>query len=285
MTNLEEKRDAIIREWQEYEWNVKKEFQALIQKEVGRKWDVGYTAESVERVDKEIDELSNSGDKISKLATEFGAKAFLFGQAADGISKFNSYFKDSIAPGVELETQMAKLSTISGKTGDELDSLKQRAKDLGKEFGVGASAMAESFMDTIGSLGDSFGESEEALAIMGENIGILSKLMDGDAKGAANALSTAMLQYGVDLNNPIEAAMEAARMMNVMQAAANVGGSEVVDTAEALRQSGLLAKQSGLSFEELNASLEGLAKGKIVAGEAGTAMRNILLSMSTFVSA
>ena len=116
---------------------------------------------------------------------------------------------------------------------------------------------------------------------MGDNIGTLSKLMGGDAKAAAGALSTAMLQYGVDLSNPIEAAREATRMMNVMQAAANAGGSEVVDTAEALRQSGLLAKQSGLSFEELNASPEGLAKGKIVAGEAGTAMRNILLSMST----
>ncbi len=239
------------------------------------------TADSVERVGQELDEASESGEKLNGIAAEFGAKAFLFGQAADGIAKFNGYFRDSIAPGVQLETQMAKLSTISGKTGAELKALENQARDLGREFGVGASAMTVSFMDTIGSLGDSFGESEEALAIMGRNIGTLSKLMDGDAKGAANALSTAMLQYGVDLNKPIEAACEATRMMNVMQAAANVGGSEVVDTAEALRQSGLLAKQSGLSFEELNASLEGLAKGKIVAGEAGTAMRNILLSMST----
>jgi TP901 family phage tail tape measure protein len=242
------------------------------------------TAESAERIKKRLDEAKEAGERFNQLAVEFGAKAFLFNQAADGIAKFNSYFKDAIAPGAGLETQMAKLSTISGKTGDDLKSLEKQAKDLGAEFGVGASAMADSFMDAIGSLGDSFGESEEALAAMGRNIGTLSKLMDGDAKGAANALSTAMLQYGVDLNNPIEAAKEATRMMNVMQAAANVGGSEVVDTAEALRQSGLLAKQSGLSFEELNASLEGLAKGKIMGGEAGTAMRNILLSMSTLAN-
>jgi TP901 family phage tail tape measure protein len=241
-------------------------------------------ADSAGRLGDELDEASGAGDRFNQLATEFGAKAFLFNQAADGIAKFNGYFQETIAPGVRLETQMAKLSTISGKTGDDLNSLEKQARNLGEEFGVGASAIANSFMDTIGSLGDSFSESEEALAIMGRNIGTLSKLMDGDAKGAANALSTAMLQYGVDLNNPIEAAREATRMMNVMQAAAKVGGSEVVDTALALRQSGLLAKQSGLSFEELNASLEGLAKGKIVAGEAGTAMRNILLSMSTLAN-
>jgi TP901 family phage tail tape measure protein len=236
---------------------------------------VDNTAESTERL----------GGKFGKLAAEFGAKAFLFNQAAEGIGRFNDYFQNAIAPGARLETQMAKLSTISGKTGGDLKILEDRAKELGVEFGVGASGMADSFMDVMASLGDSFADSDEAMGLMGRNIGTLSKLMDGDAKGAASALSTAMLQYGVDLNNPVEAAKEATRMMNAMQAAANVGGSEVADTAEALRQSGLLAKQSGLSFEELNASLEGLAKGKIVAGEAGTAMRNILLSMSTLGNA
>ena len=35
MTNLEEKREAIIKEWQDYEKTVKNEFSSLIQKTLG----------------------------------------------------------------------------------------------------------------------------------------------------------------------------------------------------------------------------------------------------------
>jgi len=241
-------------------------------------------AGSADRLGSELDDAASAGDRFNQLATEFGAKAFLFNQAADGISRFNSYFQNAIAPGVRLESQMARLSAMTGKKGEDLKLLESQARSLGREFGVGAPAMVESFMDVIVRLGSSFAESEEAMEIMGRNVGTLSKLMDGDAKGAANALSAAMLQYGVDLSNPIEAAQEATRMMNTMKAAANEGGSQVIDTALALQQSGLLAKQSGLSFEELNASLQSLAVGDIMGRQAGTAMRNILLSMSTLAN-
>jgi len=238
-------------------------------------------AGSADRLGSELDEAASSGDRFNQIATEFGAKAFLFNQAADGISRFNSFFQNAIAPGVRLETQMANLSAMTGKKGEELQALERQARSLGREFGVGAPAMVESFMDVIMRLGGSFAGSNEAMEIMGRNVGYMSKMMGGDATSAANAISAAMLQYGVDLSNPIEAAQEATRMMNIMKAAANEGGSQVIDTAQALQQAGLLAKQSGLSFEELNAALQGLGRGQIESRQAGTAMRMILLNMST----
>ncbi len=223
--------------------------------------------------------------KTSLSFTEKFTKSLIgFNMFTDALTKVNEGLQSAIQPGITFDHSLRELSAIAQVTGKPLEEIADKARNLAKTFGGDATSYVESFKDVIGSLGDTFSDST-ALDMMGENIATLSKLMGGDAKAAASALTTAMLQYGVDLSDPIAASAEATRMMNVMQAAANVGGSEVSDTAEALRQAGLLARQSGLSFEELNASLEGLAKGKIVAGEAGTAMRNILLSMSTLETA
>jgi TP901 family phage tail tape measure protein len=240
----------------------------------------GNATSVIQQIQQYTVEMNKSLSKTTNIFKSFGANVIVFQQLSQTLSGFRDSLNSAIAPGVAFDKSLHELSAIAQVTGKPLEEIGQKARNLAKTFGGEASRYVESFKDVIGSLGDTFSDST-ALDMMGKNIATLSKLMGGDAKAAADALTTAMLQYGVDLKNPVEASREATRMMNVMQAAANVGGSEVNDTAQALRQAGLLAKQSGLSFEELNASLEGLAKGKIVAGEAGTAMRNMLLSMST----
>ena len=239
------------------------------------------TADAVERIGEELDEASNNGDKFSKLATEFGAKAFLFNQAADGIGRFNSYFQDSIAPGVELQTQMADVSAVTQKTGDDLDAIRERAQDLAETFGGEATKHAESFKMVIAKFGPDIADSDEALGKMGENIAILSKSMGGDATKAADALTTAMLQYGIDLSDPIKASEEMARIMNLLVAGGNVGSSEVSDTAEALKVVGLTAKQQGVSLEEFTASMQALAEGGMTGAEAGTKFRNVLMNIAS----
>lgn len=249
------------------------------------KIDINGTAyDGMVKISEGMDSLQAKVKKTTSLFASFPNVAFMFNQVSQAIGNAASAFSALTGSGVNFDYSLRELSAIAQVTGDDLEEIGNKARDLAKTFGGEASSYVESFKDVIGSLGDTFADST-ALDMMGNNIATLSKLMGGDAKAAANALTTAMLQYGVDLKNPIEASKEATRMMNVMQAAANVGGSEVSDTAEALRQSGLLAKQSGLSFEELNASLEALAKGKVVAGEAGTAMRNMLLAMNTLQGA
>lgn len=104
--------------------------------------------------------------------------------------------------------------------------------------------------------------------------------MKNDAVGAMDALTTAMLQFGVDINDPQVAAGEMARMMNVMAAAGNEGASEVSDTAEALKQAGVVAKQANVSFEETNSALQALAQGGRKGSEAGVSLRNVLSKMA-----
>lgn len=238
----------------------------------------------VNNIQQSFEGLNSTVSKTTGFIGRLSAASLGVNQITTFLQNFSDTLNNAIEPGIKFDHSLRELSAIAQVSGKELTTMGKSARQLSKDFGGDAHKYVESFKDVVGSLGDAFADST-ALDMMGRNVATLSKLMDGDAKAAAEALTTAMLQYGVDLKNPTAAAEEAARMMNVMQAAANVGGSEVKDTALALRQSGLLAHQSGLSFEELNASLEGLAKGKIVASEAGVAMRNMLLSMSTLETA
>jgi TP901 family phage tail tape measure protein len=243
----------------------------------------GNAVTGVAQIDNALGGLLKNAGKTASFFDNFTNYAFKFNQITDAVRNFSDMLSGAIQPGVDFDHSLRELSAIAQVSGDPLEEIGRKARNLAKVFGGDAAQYVESFKDVIGSLGDGFSDGA-ALEMMGENVAALSKLMGGDAKAAANALTTAMLQYGVDLSDPVAASQEAARMMNIMQAAANVGASEVGDTAEALRQSGLLARQSGVGFEELNASLEVLAKGKIIGGEAGTAMRNMLIAMNTLTN-
>jgi TP901 family phage tail tape measure protein len=109
---------------------------------------------------------------------------------------------------------------------------------------------------------------------------ILSKTMGGDAAGAADALTTGMLQFGVDLSNPKTAAAEMAKMMDVMANSAQAGAAEVPQISAALKVSGVAAKQAKVSFIETNAAIQALAAGGKEGSEAGMALRNVLGKMA-----
>ncbi len=74
-------------------------------------------------------------------------------------------------------------------------------------------------------------------------------------------------------------AQEADRYINVLAAGAKYGSSEIVDTAAAIKNGGVAAAQAGVGFEQLNAAIQVLAEVKREGGEAGTALRNVILNL------
>ena len=182
-------------------------------------------------------------------------------------------------PGMDFEVQMKEVQAITRMTDDEMKKMGNSARSLSKAFGGDASAQLESFGSIIARFGPNIAKDNTAMESMGDSVSTLSKLMKNDAVGAMDALTTAMLQFGVDINNPQVAASEMIRMMNVMAAAGNEGASEVGDTAEALKNAGVIAKQSNVSFEETNAALQALAQGGRIGAEAGVSLRNVLSKM------
>lgn len=207
-------------------------------------------------------------------------KFLAFNQITEGIQNAVSGLDALTRAGLDLNTSMTDLAALTGVTGDGLRLIERSARDLAKTFGGSAAQAVESYKLILSQLGPDIAQVPEALAAMGESVATLSKTMGGDTTAAADVLTTAMNQFGVSMEDPSAAAVEMARMMNVMAAAAQAGSAELPAIKEALQQSGMAAAAAGVSFEETNAAIQVLDQRGRKASEGGVALRNVLTTLS-----
>lgn len=248
---------------------------------VSTKW----ILELVDKITKPLKNIDGSVNNITKDVQGMNDKirqtsAIDISAIADSFRSLNNRLNESVAPGIKFQDGLAEVEAITGVTGKALDSLGQKARGSAKVFGGEASASLDNYKVILSKLGPGIGESEVALDSMNRNVLTLSKTMGGDSRASVEALTTSMLQYQVDLSDPIKASAEMTRMMNVMAAGAKEGAAEVPQISEAIRVSGVAASQAKVSFEESNAAIQELARGGKVGSEAGTALRNVLTKIS-----
>jgi TP901 family phage tail tape measure protein len=185
-------------------------------------------------------------------------------------------FQFVIDKGSEFQTGLANLSAITGVSGDDLDKFGDKAQELAAKFGGDASTQIGSFQTILSKFGPALADTPDALNAVTENVNILSKAAGLDAQGAVDALSNALLQFGVDASDPARLAEESGRFINVLAASAKEGAAEIPQVSEAILQAGVAAKGANISFEETNAAIQALAVGGKVGSEAGVGLRNVL---------
>lgn len=189
----------------------------------------------------------------------------------------------SINKGIEnmiaKESALADFSAITGVAGYELQMFGAAAEELSNKFGTTTVENIEAFKGVLSRLGPDFASSADAVKLMGDNINTLALAAGLSAPESMDALTTAMLQFGVDLSDPMKAAEEATRMMNEMAAGAKEGAAEVPQIAAAMKQVGSTAASLKVSSLEVNAFLQTLAMGGKAGSEAGVALRNVLTSL------
>jgi TP901 family phage tail tape measure protein len=237
---------------------------------------VGNAAVVLNNITGGIDKMNTSVKKSAGLFQNLSAKIIVFNQASELLQNFNNSLMNGAEAGLELDKSLADLSAISGLTGDKLKEVEGYARQSAKAFGGSAAQGVESYKLILSQLAPEIAEVPSALSAMGKHVNVLSKTMGGNATAAAEVLTTAMNQYQVSLDDPTRASEKMAEMMNVMAAAAAVGSAELPAIKQALEQSGMAAKMSGVSFEELNASIQVLDKAGKKGAEGGVAIRNAL---------
>lgn len=226
-------------------------------------------------------QVEGARDRITGLASLLGSFDYLRNivqNVADGFSQLSG-------AGIKLDSQMHDLSAVAGVTGKGLKQIETFARQSAKAFGTDAAVAVEGYKLLLSQLSPELGKYPEALSAMGDCIQTTSKLMGGNGVAAAQVLTTAMNQYGVSMEDPIAAAREMSRMMNVMAAAGQAGSAELPAISAALQQCGMAAKAANVSFEETNAAIQVLDKAGKKASEGGVALRNVLgqLSKGRFV--
>ncbi|WP_308558830.1 phage tail tape measure protein [uncultured Porphyromonas sp.] len=237
------------------------------------------TSKAQEAVDKLDDKLEEAGEEAQQTG-EKGTEAFdSLGNSIRNIELTSIIQQVQMvgetlgklaSPAVNFEQSMADLSAITGSVGDELEDLKQTAREVGKASGLGASESANAFAILAGQIDVPI----ESLKVLQRETITLAQAGALPLEDAANAVAGTINQFGME-------ASEASRVVNVLAAGSRAGGAEVVDLSESFKVAGAAANAAGVSIEETAGALEVLAQNNTKGAEAGTAMRNMLVAMQT----
>lgn len=226
----------------------------------------------VESLNRSLNGTGASGGFLAKLGgnLSLGSLTRLV-PAITGISSAFELVSQNVTTAMNFETAISQLSSLTGKTGAELEQLKNYAIELGSTTTLSASQVADAFK-MIGSQQPQLLASGEALRDVTKAAITLSEAAGIELATASQTLSTSINQFGGDSNN-------ATRFVNVLAAASQQGAGDIAFLGEAISKSGTLANAVGISYEELVANLEQLAQAGMDASTAGTALRSIIASL------
>ncbi|TXI13506.1 MAG: phage tail tape measure protein [Pedobacter sp.] len=228
----------------------------------------------------QIEKIIASTQNMTYNFGESWKKLLSVNQALEGVRNLKTILDDAIQPGIALNTSLMDLSAITGLTGKALDGIGEAARSSARVFGTDAAQNVESYKLLLSQLSPDIAKNGAALKEMGDHVNTLSKTMGGNTVAATEVLTTAMNQYGISLDNPMQASKTMAEMMNIMAAAAKEGSAELPQIKSALENVGMVAKTTGVTFSETNAAIQVLDKAGKKGAEGGVALRNTLSILS-----
>ena len=187
------------------------------------------------------------------------------GMAAAALGFFS--IKGFFGVGMQFQDALADLSAITGSIGKDLDKLKNKILSMAKTSVTSQADVAEA-VKLVASAKPELLKNIDALTATTDAVLLLKNAAGIELASAANITAQSLNIFG-------EGADKASQFVNVLAAGAKLGSSEIADTGAALLIAGPGARAAGLSFEQLNAAIQTVAKGGIKGTQAGTALNAI----------
>lgn len=206
-------------------------------------------AESSQKYQKSLQDVGNTAGKIGLVA-------------AAGVTAV-------VATAANFEQAMSHVAATGDDARGSLDALRDAAIDAGAETAFSASEAAAG-IENLAKAGVS------AQDILGGGLdGALSLAAAGtiEVADAAEVAATAMTQFKL-------AGTDVPHIADLLAAAAGKAQGGVSDMAFALKQSGLVASQMGLSIEDTTGTLGAFASAGLLGSDAGTSLRTMLLRLA-----
>lgn len=164
----------------------------------------------------------------------------------------------------DFEQSMNRVAAVSGATGQELEQLRDLAKEMGRTTQFTASDAA----DALGFLAMAGFDANESMAALPGTL-TLAASAQMDMARAADIVSNVLSGYGMEVN-------ELARVNDVLVAAFTKSNTNLEQLGEAMKYAGPVASAAGVSFEEATAALGLMGNAGIQASMAGTSLRGAI---------
>ena len=175
----------------------------------------------------------------------------------------------AIEVGTKFEASMSKVEALSGASGDQLERLTQKAKEMGAStiYSASESADAFSYMALAGW------KVEEMLEGIGPVLN-LAAAANMDLAEASDIVTDYITAFGLK-------AEDAAHFSDAMATAMSTSNTTVQMLGESYKNCAATCGSMGIAMEDATAVLATMANAGVKGGEAGTALNTILTRLAT----
>ena len=225
------------------------------------------------RLESELEKVPNSLEIAGQKMQDFGDKVQSVGGhlSSAGTTLTRNVTAPLMAIGgiaikttADFDTSMSKVAALSGATGDEFETLRQTARDLGSttRFSASEAADALSYMALAGySTEDMLGSIDGVLQ--------LAAASGMDLAEASDLVTDYLSAFGLE-------AEDATRMADELAYAQANSNTTTIQLGEAFGNSAAQMHTAGQTMETTTAILEALANQGLKGSEAGTALAAIV---------
>lgn len=190
----------------------------------------------------------------------------LMGAVVGGISNWVS--KNKV-----LEKSLSSLKSLTGASARDIELYNDAAIKMGKETTLSATQVVDGFK-LVGSARPELLKNRNALIAVTQEAITLAEASEQELGPSTQAMVGIMNQF--ELANE-----DASRTINVLAAGSKEGAAGIAELSAATDKSGAVANAYNISIEQNVALLETLAEKNIKGAEAGTKLKNFMLTMQT----
>lgn len=170
---------------------------------------------------------------------------------------------------MDFDKAMSSVAANSGAHGAALQQMRQAAIAAGRDTAFSATEAAQG-EDELAKAGLSVADVVHGGLKGALNLAAAGQISVADA---AETAATAMTQFKLS-------GAQVPHVADLLSAAANKAQGSVGDMGMALKQSGLVAAQFGLSIEDTVGTLASFASAGLIGSDAGTSFKTMLLSLA-----
>lgn len=229
-------------------------------------------------LDDQLRKINNSANDGRRDVGRYGLALKDFGKnmlGAVGIVGAFDLLVNGIKSAINIfrsfEKSISRLSSITGLGGKDLGFMADEAQRLGQEYGKSAKDIVDAYT-LIGSQRPELLKNAQALAMVTDNVLLLSQATGLDLSNSASAVTALLSQFNL-------AANDSNRVVNALAAGSLEGSAEVDNITESMKNYGTVAKNSNLTVEQTIALIEILGEKQIFGVEAGTKLRGATLKL------
>ena len=203
--------------------------------------------------------LEKAGDKIADVGTTLTTHVTVPVMAAGTAA---------VKTAADFDSAMSKVAAVSGATGDELDALRDKAREMGAKTKFSASEAADA-MNYMAMAGWKTGDMLEGI----EGIMNLAAASGEDLATTSDIVTDALTAFGLT-------AADSGHFADVLAAASSNANTNVSMMGETFKYCAPVAGSLGFSCEDTAQAIGLMANSGIKGSQSGTALRAIMTALA-----